>query len=432
MITSNSPSTLTDANRPIRLRFAFGRPVLENLLLVQHVSGVETMFGGIDYSLLCVSTRAGLALKQFIAAPVAVDFVTDSGKLRSVCGIVVAAMEGQSDGGLASYRLVVRDAFSMLDQTCNTRVFRGHNELEITHILLKEWRLANPVAARAFSYTMNGLKDYPARAFTMQYNESTGAFLRRLWKRRGIAWFIRSGSGMPGHDGTTPAHTLVLFDNATRLPQNAAGTVRFHRDSATESHDTITAWHGIRTLTPGSVTRRAWDYIPAATYSSEDINVNDQGVLGKQFAASLDDYLIDAPHTGRDGFDYRHIGLSRMLRHEYDARCFQGEGSDRNMCVGEWNTITGHPEIDRHPPEGRDFVITEMRVEADNNLPKDVDDKVRKLFRLNHWRESDAGLEQASMERGVRYTNRFTCVRRGIQIVPHYDPRTDLPRTEMQ
>lgn len=53
-----------------------------------------------------------------------------------------------------------------------------------------------------------------------------------------------------------------------------------------------------------------------------------------------------------------------------------------------------------------------MRGEADNNLPKDVADKVRKLFRLNHWREFDAGLEQACIEPGVRYANRFTCVRR--------------------
>jgi len=41
-------------------------------------------------------------------------------------------------------------------------------------------------------------------------------------------------------------------------------------------------------------------------------------------------------------------------------------------------------------------------------------------------------LLQASAERGVRYTNRFTCVRRGIPIVPAYDPRIEIPRTEAQ
>lgn len=102
------------------------------------------------------------------------------------------------------------------------------------------------------------------------------------------------------------------------------------------------------------------------------------------------------------------------------------------MRVGEWNTIIGHPELDQHEADQRNFVITELQVEADNNLPKDVEEKAHRLFRQNHWRTADTSLEQASAERGVRYTNRFTCVRRGIQIVPKYDPRTDLPRTDMQ
>lgn len=429
-----TPSTLTDANRPIRLRMAYAEPLLQDRLLIQHVSGVETMCGGIEYSLLCVSTTAGLALKQFIATPAEIQFVTDGGALRLVCGIVVAAMEGQSDGGLASYRLVVRDAFSLLDQTCNTRVFLNENEVEITHIVLKEWRLANPVAGRAFEYRLEGLKNYPRRPFTMQYNESTAAFLRRLWKRRGICWFIRPGAAWPasGGDGITPVHTLVLCDNTTNLEQNAAGEVRFHRDSATEQRDTITAWHGIRTLTPGIVHQSSWDITHAGSFKDEDTGINDQGTLGKECAASLDDYLVDAPFPIPDGEDHKKHVLARMLRHEYDAKCFQGEGSDRNMRVGEWNSIAGHPELDKHPASDRQFVVTELRVEADNNLPKDVDDKVRKLFRLNHWRESDAGLEQASLERGMRYTNRFTCVRLDIKIVPRYDPRVDLPRTALQ
>ena len=299
--------TLTDANRPIRLRLGFGKKLLENVLLIQHVSGVETICGGIEYCLECVSMQAGLALKQFIAMPAEIQFVTDSGNLRLVCGIIVTAMEGRSDGGLATYRLVVRDAFSLLDQNCNTRVFKNKSEVEITYILLSEWRQANPVSARAFQYDLNGLKDYPQRPFTMQYNESTGAFLRRLWGRRGLAWFVRSGSASPGTggDGVTPVHTLVLFDDASRLVKNAAGEVRFHRDNATESRDTITAWHGIRTLTPGLVHRSSWDDIPARAFDSEASGINDQGEFGKLVAASLDDYLVDAARTGNDGIDLR-------------------------------------------------------------------------------------------------------------------------------
>lgn len=324
-------SDLIDANRPIRLRLSNERGVIDDLLMVQRVSGAETICGGIEYSLLCVSTQSGMPLKQFIANPVELQFVTDSGGLRSVCGIVAGAIEGQGDGGLATYQLIVRDAFSLFEKTCNTRVFRNASEVDITNIMLREWREANPVAARAFSFDIGHLKSYPAREFTMQYNESNASFLRRLWKRRGIAWFVQPGAATDRGSDETPVHTLVLFDDAMSLSENAAGTVRFHRDDGTEKRDSITGWHGVRQLTPGSVTRRSWDYAQAWSMGSQVLGGNDQGPLGNQFAASLDDYLVDVPHAGDDATDYHGLGTLRMQRHEYEAKFFQGEGSDRNM-----------------------------------------------------------------------------------------------------
>lgn len=424
---------LTEVNRPIRLRLSNEKGPVDDLLMVKQVSGVETICGGIEYSLLCVSTRAGMPLKQFVANPVEVQFVTDSGCLRSVCGIVGGIVEGQGDGGLATYQLIVRDAFSMLEKTCNTRVFRNANEVDITNIILREWREANPVAARAFNFDIGRLRSYPTREFTMQYNESNAAFLRRLWKRRGIAWFIQPGPATEReNEDTTPVHTLVLFDDVMSLKENAAGAIRYHRDAGTEQRDSITYWQAVRTLTPGSVTRRSWDYAQAWSMGSQNISGNDQGVLGNQFAASLDDYLVDVPHAGDDSTDYSSLGALRMQRQEYESKFFQGEGSDRNMCCGQWNAVTGHPEIDSHPSEEREFVITELRIDAENNLPKTLNDRVRRLFALNHWSNDRDDLEQASAERGVRYTNRFTCVRRGVPIVPAYDPRIDLPRTHAQ
>lgn len=305
MLLSRASFGLTDANRPIRLRMSTQGGVRDDQLLVKHVSGAESICGGIDYSLLCVSTQAGLELKQFIANPVELQFVTDSGGLRSVCGIVAAASEGQGDGGLASYQLIVRDAFALLDKTSGTRVFRNASEVDITATVLKEFRQANPVAARAFAYDLEHLKAYPQREFTMQYNESTGAFLRRLWKRRGISWFIQPGTASERGTDETPLHTLVLFDDAMSLKKNAGGEVRYHRDDATEVRDVITAWHALRTLTPGKVSRQSWNYAASGAMTTQESGVNDQGQLGNYFAASLDDYLVDAPHLGDNDADYR-------------------------------------------------------------------------------------------------------------------------------
>lgn len=423
---------LTEANRPIRLRMATPKGVVDDLLLVKHVSGIEAICGGIEYSLLCVSMHAGMELKQFIANSVELQFVTASGNLRTVSGIVSGAREGQSDGGLATYQLIVRDAFSLLDESCTTRVFRNVSEVDITDIVLSEWRKTNPVAARAFRFDLGCLKTYPAREFTMQYNESTAAFLRRLWKRRGIAWFVQAEAATVRGSDEIAIHTLVLFDDALSLKENKAGATRYHRNDGTEQRDSVTAWHGVRALKAGHVERSSWDYKQTWLMSTSETSLNDQGKFGNQFAAGLDDYLSDPPHVGDDVRDYRTLGLLRIQRKEYEAKYFQAESGDRDMQVGQWRRMDGHPEIDNHPDEQREFVCTELHVEAENNLPKTLNDHVHRLFALNRWNSARESLMQGNAERGMRYTNRFSCTRRGIPIVPAYDPRIDLPRTETQ
>jgi type VI secretion system secreted protein VgrG len=426
---------LSQSNSPIRLRLSHPDSTLDDVLLIKHVSGQETLCGGIEYRLLCVSTHTTLPLKEFIALPVELQLVTDRGRLHSVCGIVAQASAGQSDGGLATYQLVVRDALTLMAQRINTRVFHNVNEVDIAVALVAEWRNVNPILARTFDIDTSGITEtYPARAFTMQHNESDAAFLGRLWKRRGIAWFIRSSQ--PGQSGSSaaPAHTLVLFDAPQSLAQNAAGTARFHRDAATEARDGVINWSAVRTLKAGGITRQCWDYRQGRMMSAQSPANMQQGEAGNQFAFSLDDYQVEAPHVGDDGEDYRRLGELRIQRHEYEAKCFHGESGVRDLCVGQWFRLDGHPDIDIHPEEEREFVVTELSLTAENNLPKDIDERAQRLFSANSWHQAQAqaALDQASGEREVKYTNRFVCVRRGIPIVPAYDPRLDLPPVQLQ
>lgn len=405
-----------------------------DLLLVRHLVGEEKVCGGLEYQLTCVSTHIALPLKDFIAMPVEVQFVTDRGGLRSVCGIVTQASAGQSDGGLATYHFTVRDAFAIMEQRVNTRVFRNVNEVDISISLLREWRDINSVLAQTFDIDTSGITgNYPAREFTMQHNESDAAFLRRLWKRQGIAWFIRPGQAGGSGNAEPAAHTLVLFDDPQVLRQNAAGAVRFNRDAATEQRDSVFNWNAVRTLRAGSVTRQSWDYRHGRMMSTQAPTTLKQGEAGDQFAFSLDDYQIEAPHVGDDQNDYRRLGELRMQRHEFEAKCFFGESGVRDLCVGQWIRLDGHPDIDQHPEDEREFVLTELSVFAENNLPSEIDQRVQRLLGSRALQDGrHLALRQANEERDVKYSNRFACVRRGIPIVPAYDTRRDLPQVSLQ
>jgi type VI secretion system secreted protein VgrG len=434
-------AALSTANRPLRLRLAHSEQLPDDVLLPQRITGREEVCGGIEYRIACIAGSPRLPLKELIALPAEIQIVTDRGQLRSVCGIVTEARAGDCDGSLATYQLVLRDAMTVMEKRTNSRIFRYQNELEIVQVLFDEWRHGNPVLATAFEYELDPLFDmrqYPPREQVMQHNETDAAFVRRLLKRRGISWYFRPGRCRssavdPLHD-RIPAHTLVLFNDANSLPQNAAGTVRYHRDHATEQRDTVTSWSAARTLAPGSITRHSWDYknpLGAHFMTTSARSMANQGESGNQLAASLDDYVVEMPHAGNDVEDHWRLGHVRMSRHEFESKCFHGEASVRDFCAGEYFTLTGHPEIDTHSPAERDFVITELQVDAHNNLPKELSERVERLLARYGAGGSTAADGHPDQPDGRIHVS-FTAVRRGVAIVPAFDARVDLPQPQMQ
>ncbi|WP_426339036.1 type VI secretion system Vgr family protein [Pseudoduganella sp. S-14] len=422
---------LTD-NRPLRLRLAHHTQMLEDVLLPQCINGSESICGVVEYRIFCVSLDAYIPLKELIALPVAVDLVTDRGNLRSVCGIVTEVRAGDSDGGLASYQLVLRDALSIMEKRTNTRVFRNKNELEIVQLILDEWIQTNPIIGTCFRYELDAVlanANFSQREFTMQYNESDAAFIRRMLKRRGVAWFFRPDQEQH------PSHTMVLFNDPGGLRPSTAGTIRYHRDAATEDRDTITSWCASRTLQPSKVTRFSWDFKQPdnADFLTSTANSNiRQGKTADELSATLDDYQVLPPHACNDHEDLCQLGQLAINHHDLESKCFHGAGSVRDLCVGEYFTLEGHPEIDGHSGRDCDFVVTSLQLAVSNNLPQELTERMRRLLSRNRWMQTAdlPGLDHAQY--GTRVAVSFDAIRRDIPIVPLYDARTDLPNIPIQ
>jgi len=429
-------TSLSADNRPIRLRLFHRDKQSGNILLPQSISGTEAVCGGFKYQVDCVATSCKLPLKEFIGLPATLEFVNDRGRLRQMSGIVAQASSGETDGAISSYRIVICDAMTIMEQRINTRVFRRLSWPQVVIVVLKEWLQIHSVLAGAFDYEFAEgfrLENYAEREQTVQFNESDAAFVRRLLGRSGIAWFFRSGgSRVLQHDRqaseSMAIHTVVLFDAHSSLAQNDAGVVRYHRDDATEQRDSITRWGANRKLQAGSASVFSWDYKqPANTplMLVEAPGKIDQGRSGNLLAGGVQEYIVESPHVATDGGELYRLGLLRMQRKELDAKCFAGEGTVRDFRVGEYFTITNHPEIDGHLVADRDFVITALDIRARNNLPRSLEERVRRLFANNGWGEENDGWNGGDWN-AHPFQMRFEAVRRAIPIVPAFDPRIDL------
>lgn len=433
------------ANRPLRLRLGATPQLPQGALIPQRLYYTEAICGALQCRVLCVSVHAALPLDSLIAVPAALDIVSDSGQLRSICGIITQASAGDSDGALAAYQLILQDVFAVMDKRINTRVFRRLSDLDIVQLLLDEWISSNSVLAHAFQYAHADFFDvqrYPQREFVMQHNESDAAFVRRLLKRSGIAWFFRAADGADKR--AEPSHTLVLFNHADGLRRSSAGSVRYHAERATEERDTLSAWHAVRSLQVGKVTRHSWNDEHALSrhfMTAEVASPGGQGMHGNVLAASLDDYRVLPPRAAQgsvsDHDELCHIGALALQQHDYERHCFFAEGCVRDLCVGEFFTLVGHPETEALPAGQRDFVVVAQQLAAQNNLPTELAVRVARLFACAHWlADGEALLQRDAASRvahgPLRIQMSMRAVRRGVPIVPAYDGRTDLPQVDMQ
>jgi len=432
----------SQSNRAFRLKWSESTRELDDLLLPQRLDIQEALCDGITGEITCISTRAGMPLNTFIGAPLAIRLVTDRGALHSICGLVTDADEGESDGSLATYRLVVRDALTVLERRINTRIFRQASVPDIVAILVAEWRKKSATLAGAFDLDMSKLDiaKYPAREQTVQFDESDAVFVRRLCRREGIAWFIRAGGGSADPSRTRgrsadTAHTLVLFDNAAKLTQCAAGTVVYRPDAAIGDRDAITLLSEGRRLVPGSIRRTSWDYKPSRMDQIAGRTRVDQGSAGNDLGGLLSDSRIDSPHFADSWDDYDRLGLARVMSHGARLAHTEGAGGVRDLAVGHWVEIRGYAEFDRLSDADRRVTVTHLHHRGENNLPKDLNERAQALFAASRWRFDAPPVSVDTRARPTaffdsaqsRYENTFTAVPRTMPLTPSYDPRRDLP-----
>jgi type VI secretion system secreted protein VgrG len=436
--------SLSTNNRPIRLKLFHRNKPIDDILLPQFVNGTESICDGFQYRIHCVATSFKLPLEDFIGLPASLEFVTDRGQLRTISGLVTEAHAGECDGGIASYRLVIRDALTIMEQRVNTRVFRRLSWPQVVSTLLEEWRQINHVLAANFDFEFAPgfqLDNYPVREQTIQFNESDAAFVQRLLKRSGIAWFFRPGRSRAWNEGkpvtgSTFGHTLVLFDAQCKLEQNEAGIVRYHRDDATERRDSITRWGATRKLRAGKASIFSWDYKQPRSipWMTVDMPANaDQGQSGNQLAGGLQQFIVESPHVAADQEHLYSLGLLKMQREELDMKRFAGEGTVRDFRAGEYFSLKNHPEIDRHPANERDFVIMSVDIQARNNLPRSLEERVQRLFASNGWQgHQNTPLDFLHDGYLLPFQMRFEAVRRSVPITPQFDPRVDLRNPGLQ
>ena len=132
--------------------------------------------------------------------------------------------------------------------------------LDVVDILFKEWQVKSPLLASSLTLDKSGLsKSYDVRPFIMQSNETDYDFIKRLLASEGVTTLIDEAQHQvwSSSEQIKPQKLRLIDDNA-QFQALDRRNIRFHRSSATERQDSITAFTGLRSLQPTAVHLQRW------------------------------------------------------------------------------------------------------------------------------------------------------------------------------
>ncbi|NMM08674.1 MAG: type VI secretion system tip protein VgrG, partial [Polaromonas sp.] len=419
---------LSQHSRLIEVQTAQGSGLPESLV-VERFWGREGVNELFRFEVDAFSVSTGLDLPQFIGEDVTLRVLLPEGGHRSWHGYCTGAAWLGADGGLARYRLTLSPFLAFLALRHDAFIFQDKDALGIVDQLLSDYPQANV----RYEVTQT-LKPRP---ICTQYGESDLDFLTRLLASEGLSWRFEheqtsasNANASAGADNQSSAHAkhcLVIFDAASSLnqwPSVQPATIRFHRASATESSDTITAFSPQRQLSANAVALSAWDpqqlLAPGAELAS-NLDSGAQPTLAVYDGAGQCRYP-DAAYA-------QQIAQLRLAALALSGKTYVGAGSARQLAAGARFTLAGH---DHYIGEQSQFKLLWVEHAAANNLSAQVSDLLQRLGASNKSafalsaasvasaantssHEPDNDLSQ--LERGS-YRNRFCAVRVVVPVVP--------------
>lgn len=432
---------LVSQNRAVHIQFS--NQSLNQQVFLQRIEGEHTLNQGSVAELLCLSTNAHIALKQFIGCQVAIDQVTDMGQFFRTTGIITEASQGQSDGSLTIYNLTLKDPTALWHKRRNSRVFMNKSVRDISEILFKEWQGKSPLFASSLTLDTSGLtKDYDVRPFVMQSNESDYDFLTRLWRSEGINWLVDESQLLVADpNASIQPQVLRLIDENQNYQALERRSLRYQRSSATEQFDTITQVKAERSLQPTSVHIQRWqaDALQqeegsgsvqgtqkhSEHYDNASLNLEDAWHVSP---AWMQDLKGEDQATASGNSQIEQFNQNINAYHHLSSKQFTVAGNVRDAQVGYWFELNDHPELDQHDSADKEFLILSKHYYNQNNLPKELQQQIERLLPQNKLKAAELDTQNPEQ----RHFAELNVVRRNIKAVPEYNPLEHRPEAYPQ
>ncbi|MGE0785522.1 MAG: type VI secretion system Vgr family protein [Sandaracinaceae bacterium] len=265
-----------------------------------------------------------------------------------LAGVVTEVRDSFAEGEVSSATLTLEPALVATLHKKDTRIFQHLTVPDILQQVLTED--LRPFS-RQVELTMS--RAYPAREYTVQYDETDFDFVHRLMEEEGIAYFFQ-------HDGGP--EVLRLTDRGPQHPEvesETGATLTFERrsDGALEHTEKVFQLEPIGRMTGTKVAVRAFDWTHPSMLIESDVDASDGG-------PTLESYEVrhHVTMTGFSGSGYAGSDVSDQARllaelQRRDRSVVDGCSTSAALRCGARFVLDGHAALELN----REYLA--MRVE---------------------------------------------------------------------
>jgi type VI secretion system secreted protein VgrG len=337
-------------NRILRLHFVNDDGPAA-IMLCNGLNAYESLSRDFQFNVEVLSDDAGIELKTVQGKLVTVELVREDGSLRYFNGHVFEFRLDKTDGGVATYHMVLKPWTAYLRLRKNNRMFHGKTVLQQTRLIFGEYRINH--------WDTQVKSADPAMTDAVQFDESDHNYLHRRWEQLG--WHYWYEHGKSGHQ------LILCCDSASAKPiDGPSPAVPWQAAAGSREDDAIATWAPVRYIMPGQYAATGFDFkaprpVPGGANLAHVPTLNQQGDV-----LDLEVYEYAGAYAFKDAAEGDALVRRRMEEIEARGKHFEATGNDRYLQPGRYFSFTDHFEFKGQTVEA-EFLITEARHQARNN-----------------------------------------------------------------
>ncbi|UCJ17768.1 type VI secretion system tip protein VgrG [Pseudomonas sp. MM211] len=317
-------------------------PLGENALVMERLSGTESLGRLFQYELSLASENSSLKLNNLLGKPMGIAVQLADGSDRYFHGIVARCSQTAHRGQFASYQVTLKPWLWLLSRTSDCRIFQSKTVPEIIKQVLRDLGFSDFEDALTRSY-----REWD---YCVQYRETSFDFVSRLMEQEGIYYYFR-------HE--QERHVLVLCDayGAHSTAPGYASVPFYPLDDQMRERDHIHDWHLAHEVQPGSLALNDYDF------QRPSARLEVRSSIAREHS-NADYPLYDYPGEyvqSKDGEQYARNRIEAIQAQHEQIRL---KGNARGLGSGHLFSLTDYPRDDQN----REYLIVDSEYTVTQDL----------------------------------------------------------------